>query len=433
MKQYHKSSDFNILKRKQLIVILLTIVPAFCFLNYGHGQLLDGNESSYDVNINTILLYKTGNEMSFPILKFRENETLSLDFDYISEGSSNYSYAFVSCMYNWKVNTISENYYIDGFNDIAINDFRASMNTTYPYIHYSITIPDEEMEILSSGNYLLKVYKNNEPEKVVFTKRLCVAENLVEINSRIVMPDEENQELQLEINLKNLELTNPLAEIKVVVLKNYDWNNPVKIKSAPILRNEKLFLDMPYQVSSPGGNEFRYFDIKNARYESERIAYTEFLNPYYHIHLKPDKLKQFTPYFSSKDFNSHFYIDVNKAFNRHLEADYVNVYFTLESSQPFGSDVYIYGALTGYKTDSSNFMIYNLEKGIYEKTLLLKQGFYDYAFVTKDYNKSEIAFDLTEGTHSETENDFIILVYLRKPVSDMDRLIGYKIINSSMK
>jgi hypothetical protein len=435
MDQYHKLSHFNMLKlKKQLFVILLTIFLTFSFQNFCNGQIVnEGNEICYDPNINTILLYKTGNEMSFPILRFRENETLSLDFDYLDENSSNYSYSVNNCMYDWKINTISDNLYIDGFNDIPINDFRSSMNTTRLYTHYSANIPNEDMEILSSGNYLLKVFKNAEPEKPVFTKRFCVSENLVEINSRIIMPDEETHELQLEIDLKNLDLMNPLAEIKIVVIKNYDWNNQIKIKSAPLLREKKLCLDMPFQISAPGGNEFRNFDIKNTRYESERIAYIEFQNPYYHFHLKADKLKQFTPYFTSQDFNSHFYIDVPKAYKRHEEADYVYVHFTLESAQPFASDVYIYGALTGYKTDTSNYMTYNLQKGIYEKTLLLKQGFYDYAYLTKDYNKNNIEFDLTEGNHSETENDYVILVYLRKPVSDIDRLIGYRIINSSMK
>lgn len=411
--------------------LFLLLTPLFQF--YLYGQPLLTNEIINDPNIKTILLYKTGNDLSFPIIKLNGEETLRLDFDYLDEQGANYSYSMINCTYNWKINNISENQYMDGFNDVQINDFRSSRNTTRLYTHYSAIIPDEKLRILSSGNYLLNVYKNGEPDKVAFTRKLCISEDLVEMNTKTMMPDQENQEIQLEIDLKNLDLINPLSEIKVVVIKNYDWNHPVKIKSSPILRDKKLYFDLPYQIESSGGNEFRTIDIKNVRYESERIGYIEFIQPYYHVHLKPDKLKQFTPYFSSRDFNSHYYIDKDKAFNRHEEADYVYVYFTLESDQPFGSDVYIYGALTGYKTDTSNYMQYNPERRVYEKTLMLKQGFYDYAYLTKDYNKDEIDLDLTEGNHAETENDYLILVYLCQPMNDIDRLIGFKAINSLIK
>jgi len=376
------------------------------------------------------MLYKTGNEMSFPIIKYGESETLELRFDYLDVNGGNYSYSFSNCTYDWKINTISDQYYIEGFNDIQINDFRSSVSTTRLYTHYSAILPNEETSIVSSGNYLLKVYRNEEPDKIIFTKRFCVAENLIDINTKVYLPDDITQELQIQINLKNLHLTNPMAEVKVVIIKNYDWNNQVKIKSSPLLRDKTIYLDMPNQVASSGGNEFRIFNIKSTSYESERIGYIEFQNPYYHFFLKPDKLKQFTPYFNSQDFNGHYYIEIPKAYNRHEEADYVFVHFTLESQQPIGSDVYIYGALTDFRTDGSNFMTYNPQKSIYEKTLLLKQGIYNYMYATKDFDKKNIDFSITEGNLSETENDYIILVYLCKVDSEIDRLIGHKIINT---
>lgn len=423
------SLEFKYLESIIIAICFLIVFPPYCA---GQTNTI-AKEICTDPNIQTILLFKTGNEMSIPILKFRENEKLTLGFDYLDVKGGNYSYSVINCSYDWLINTLPDNLYIDGFNNIPINDFRLSVATSRLYTHYSIDLPDDELKILSSGNYMLKVYKNSDPDIAIITKRFSISESLVEINAKVNLPDEENQELQIEIDLKNLNLTNPLAETRIVVIKNYDWNNIVKIKSPPQLRDKKLYLDMPYQVSSPGGNEFRYFETKDTRYESDKVGFIEFQNPYYHFHLKPDKLKEFTTYFNSQDFNGHFYIEVPKAFNRHEEADYVYVHFTLESAQPFGSDVYIYGALTGYQTDESNYMTYDPQKGIYEKTLLLKQGVYNYAYATKDFDKNNIDFSQTEGNHSETENDYIIFVYLRKPSSEIDRLIGYKIINSSMR
>jgi hypothetical protein len=393
----------------------------------------NGNEICTDQNIKTILLHKTDQDLTMPVISLNEDETLQLDFDYLDKGGDNYSYSIINCMSDWKINTISEQLYLDGFNTIPINDYHSSINTTKPYNNYTAKIPNEDLHFLSSGNYLLTIFKNGDPENIVFTKRFCVNENLIEVQSKIFIPDEENQELQLVIDLGNLQLTNPLAEIRVVVLKNYDWNNQIAIKSVPMLRDNKLYFDAPFQIISPGTNEYRYFDTKTTKYESERVDHIEFLNPFYYYILKTDKIKQFSPYFSSKDLNSRFYIDVPHATNRQEEADYVYVKFSLQSPQPFGSNVYIYGALTDYKSDESNYMNYDAQRGVYSKELLLKQGYYDYAYVTRDFNKKDISFDLTEGNHSETENDFLVFVYLRKPMSEIDRLIGFKIINSINK
>jgi hypothetical protein len=420
-----------LIRIKFTVAILLIKTILFCSLI--SSQALNeqsGAKNCTDENIKTVLLYKIPQDLSMPVISYNANETLRLDFDYLDKPADNYSYSIVNCMYNWDINTISENLYLEGFNNYPLNNYHSSVNTTRNYTHFTEEIPDEDLHFLSSGNYLIKVFKNSDPENIVFTKRFCVNENLVEIKSKVKMPDDASQELELEIDLGNLNLVNPLAEIKIIVIKNYDWNNAIAIKSPPMLRDNRLYLDMPYQVISTGGNEFRYFDTKDTRYESERIDYTEFRNPYYYFMLRPDKIRQFSPYFNSKDINGRFYIDAPNATNRHEEADYVYVNFTLEAPQPFGSNVYIYGALTNYKTNETNFMEYNTQKGIYTKELLLKQGYYDYAYVTKDFNKKDMSFELTEGNHSETENEFLVFVYLRKSMSEIDRLIGFKMISS---
>jgi hypothetical protein len=400
-------------------------------LSINAQQSEETQEIYSDPNIKTILFYQSGWDLSMPVIFINENQKLSLDFDDLEASEVDFSYSVTSCTFDWKINDVSEHEYLEGINDIPIYNVRQSINTTKSYTHYSATLPNEDIQLSKSGNYLLRVYKNEEPDKIIFTKRFCIAERLADVKAYIKKPDDENQEIFLEIDLGNLDLSNPLAEIKVVVIKNYDWNNQIEIITSPFLRDNKLFFDMPFQIMSPGGNEFRFFDIKSTKFISERVNNIEYLSPCFHFYLKPDELKRFKPYFTLKDLNGRFYIDIPDVFNRHEEADYVYVHFTLETTYPFGSDVYIYGALTNYKTDESNYMTFNIDKQAYEKTLLLKQGYYNYAYVLKDYNEKKIEFDPTEGTHAETENDYIVFVYLKKTISDIDRLVGYKIINST--
>ena len=339
----------------------------------------------------------------------------------------------LNCTFDWQINDVSEYRYIEGFNDVPIFDYYPSRNTTRFFTHYQTEIPDEEIKVLKSGNYLLKVYDSVDPEKVSFTKKLCFAERLTEISAQIKHPDETNQEIMLQINLSELELINPLAEINVVVIKNYNWNDQIKISSPPLLRDNVLFLDMPYQIIAPGGNEYRYFDSKSTKFVSERVDYIDYQAPDFHFFLKPDKLKQFDPYFTSTDLNGRFFVEIPDAHDRHTESDYVYVHFKLEAAEPFDADAYVYGALTGWETNESNYMMYDYNKHIYRKSLLLKQGYYNYSYVLKDFNHPGLNFDITEGNHAETENDYLVFVYLRQNMSEFDRLVGYAVFNSTGK
>jgi hypothetical protein len=384
-------------------------------------------------DIRTILLYRAGWELSMPVIIMGEDENLELRFDYLGEPEFDYSYTIQNCTYDWHINNVPEHYYLEGFNEVPIYDYSSSRNTTKYFTHYFISVPTDDLKILTSGNFLIKIYDPADPEKIIFTRKYCIAEKKVGIIARVRHPDFQNQELSVQVQLGDLKLLNPLEEIRLVIIKNYDWNNRVQIKSPPVLRESNLYFDLPFQIITQGGNEFRYFDTKSTKYSSERVNYIEYKAPEFHFFLKPDKLKQYLPYFFYTDLNGRFFVETTGANDRHTESDYVQVHFALESQQPLGSDVYIYGALTNWQTDTNNYMIYNQEKMVYEKTLLLKQGYYNYAYVTRDYNASENSFEITEGSHDETENDYLIFVYLHKTMSNIDRLLGYTIINSTNK
>ena len=63
-----------------------------------------------------------------------------------------------------------------------------------------------------------------------------------------------------------------------------------------------------------------------------------------------------------------------------------DVHFTFvpANNQPYpGRDVFVGGEFTGYQADDDARMEYNPEKGAYEKTLRLKQGYYSYTYFTK--------------------------------------------------
>jgi hypothetical protein len=77
-------------------------------------------------------------------------------------------------------------------------------------------------------------------------------------------------------------------------------------------------------------------------------------------------------------------------------------------------------------------MVFNPASGAYEGSALLKMGLYNYAYVTVNSGdpRAEPSFDITEGNHFETENNYDILVYYRAMGGREDQLVGIYSFNS---
>jgi hypothetical protein len=81
-------------------------------------------------------------------------------------------------------------------------------------------------------------------------------------------------------------------------------------------------------------------------------------------------------------------------------------------------------------------MTFNSERGAYEKTLLLKQGYYNYTYATWPINgngKGYPDMSMTEGHHWGAENTYIVLVYYRSFGARADELIGYTSLSSMLQ
>ena len=80
--------------------------------------------------------------------------------------------------------------------------------------------------------------------------------------------------------------------------------------------------------------------------------------------------------------------------------------------------------MTNWGKSEQSEMVWNDEFKVYQSTMLLKQGWYDYQYA---YKNSDGEFDTLpfEGSHFETENEYEVLVYFRNLGSRYDQLVGY--------
>ena len=391
---------------------------------------------TYKENIKTVLLHKEGWELSYPIIELNGEVKLKLSFDDFNAYVRNYSYTLIHCDADWRESDLLPSDYIEGFVENQIYNYDYSFNTLHKYIHYYLTIPNEDIQPKLSGNYILKVYENYDENDIVLTKRFAIVDSDVDIYAGVKRPSlasyrNSGQEIDFTIQYNFYQINDPFTEIKVVITQNNRWDNAITDLKPLFIRNNNLIYDYNEENVFPGGSEYRSFDIKSIRYQTEYIKQIYLRKPYYHIELYPDKPKPFKVYFFENELNGKYYIDIQEENNSETDADYVFVHFYLPYDVPLiDGNIFVFGALSDWNFTKINQMVYNYEKKTYELTMLLKQGYYNYEYVFVKEGENKANNILIEGSHYETENDYLIYVYHRDNRFRYDKLIGIKIINS---
>jgi hypothetical protein len=364
-------------------------------------------------------------------MKLNSDDKLVLNFDLIADQPETYYYTFIHCDKDWKKSDIFPNDYLKGYAENPVEDYSNSFNTTVSYIHYRLSFPNDRVTISLSGNYILFVYPSDKPEEPVITQRFIITEDAASIKvtaHRPQMTKENNthQQVDFTVNCTGLSINDPYRNVYAFILQNGRWDNAKRnLKPDFYGNNELKYNSLSDKNIFEGGNEYRYFDIKSIRYQSEYVKKIDFISPYYNVYLFPSDNREFKPYFYWKDFNGKYYIAFHEGQKPDIEADYVYIYFTLPSDQLIsGGNIYISGGLNNWTFDKNNLMTYNPERKEYEGTMLLKQGWYNYEYVFMKDGAIDGTATIFEGNRYETENDYVVLIYYRNPRDRYDRVIG---------
>lgn len=400
------------------------------------------SDAIYYPEIKTVQLYQQNNQMSLPIINLGSSDLLELHFDDLDGYVKNYSYTFQLCNENWEPVDLSPFDYIKGFIQNRLNQYRISSIAQTKYVHYQALLPDRGSVPTKSGNYLLKVFLNGDINKVAFTKKFFVLDNKASIGLQVLQPYDNSlfrtyQRVQISVNATQLNPINPQQQVKVVVLQNNRWDNVVRNIKPAFIRGNVLEYNGEQDCLFAAGKEYRWVDLRSFRIATERVHSIDKLTIPNEIILKPDLTRSQLRYAYFKDFNGWYFISSSENINPFWQADYANVHFTFippNNKAIEGKDVYIMSNFTNSELNDSTRLLYNEEEGWYEKTFLMKQGYYSYTYVTKDKNNENAIADvtLTDGNLWETENDYTVFVYYKSVNGRHDELVGITTVNTRL-
>ncbi len=402
----------------------------FVFLSAFSQQV---EEQAPPFNIKTISFVQNGNNV-MPF--FRLGENFQLQFDDLYGDESDYYYTITQYNYDWTSKTdLAKVEYLNGMDNQRIITYQNSFNTLQLYSHYNQNFPNNFNQITKSGNYLITVL--NDENEIVFSRKFIIYEQEIAVGllvrrSRDFDGLNTKQNIEMTINYGDKILQNPIQNVKVTIFQNGNWNTAISNIKPQYTIGSELIYRYNKETQFWAGNEFYTIDNKIIRATNNTVAKVTSGDNIYNTYLYVNSPRKNQPYTYFPDINGNFAVNNLNSENPQIEADYSWVYFALEAPAFFKDNIYVSGMFNNYLISDDYKMEYNKKSGLYEKALLLKQGFTNFQYVVTDEKGKINSSESIDGNFFQTENNYTALIYYKGNNDRYDRVIGIANTNSEV-
>lgn len=388
--------------------------------------------SAQDLEIKSLKYFANTEQSSFPLIEInsKSESFLTIEFDVQADQYPNLSIIFRFCNKDWTPTT---------------NSFLANLgnNTAHnidleriPFInrgaryHFSGRFPNEKDPVTFpfSGKWMFFITKGDDTSVIFESGKFYVVENLITLKSKIDLNILSDKNYHLADLSKRLAITSRFfldEEFSsfnlegVEFVQNQKLTNSIFVKKT-IMSEEGYFTwdaDRSFAFTAKNifpGKSYRQTDLRDHNFfnRADVSAQREFLE------------------------QSRFFVNgENDLFGgsivmnyRNLNADYLNVTFSIRPSENFNEEIYLVGAFTDWEIRAENRL--SESRGIFSLTKELKRGIYDYQYVVKD-EFGNFDWLKLEGNVFETKREYHVFVFYRDPkFGGYDRIIGFTKIKS---
>lgn len=413
------------------ILILLAVVM-MCVAAHA-SEIADTRTRTFDPAFRSLLVRLDGNYMFPPIITRGNDDHITVSFDELKDDRSYLRYTLVHCDADWKPSGLVDSEFVDGFNYADIEDYEFSSGTLSQFVHYQFTLPNEQMQPLISGNYLVRVYREEDPDDVVLQARFMVCENEVkvpiEVTSRTDIDyNDRHQQLSIKVDTRNYRVQNMYNDLKLRITQNQRPDTEVALSAPMMVNGNVAVFDHMKQLVFTAGNEYRRIETVATNYLTMGVEAVEYFHPLYHVTLRTDLPRTDEPYIYDQTQHGRYFIRNAESDNSATCADYMVTHFFLNTAGPVqGGKIYINGEFTYNLFSPTTLMKYDAATGGYTCDLLLKQGAYNYQYLFVPDGSATGLTARIEGDKYQTVNEYLVRVYHRRQGERYDRFIGYGI------
>lgn len=407
------------MRRLAIATLMLTLAYAL--------QAQVAADSAWKPYVKTVSLTTVGSDQQVPLLTIGTGQRLHLHFDLLLDQPLHLRYTIAHCDAHWRPDSLEAFQFMTGFPSADINQYEFSFTTLRPYIHYSHTLPEPYAEFTHSGNYLLTVHLDDNPDSILITRRFYVSEQAVALSAVVDRPFDgidldRRQEVDAYVDPGTFGLQPQY--LTLMAQQNGRQDNLRPLQFSGYDRGRLAYRHRECNIFD-GGNIFRFFDAANIRTALYNIVRIEEYGGELYAILRPEEIRSRKPYVYEKVLCGGMKVNAWDRSNPTLEAEYLWVNFSLPVEQPFlDGSVHIVGDLTDWKLDDASQMDYNPRFRAYTKRLLLKQGYYSYQLLFKPARSNQGSTDRLEGNQRLAPNNYTLFLYQRLPSDLADRLIA---------
>lgn len=378
--------------------------------------------------VNTLQVVADNDFLSPAVIPLNGEEVIKISFDEMSHDYHRLTYHVEHCNPDWTTSVeLLESDYLEGFNDIVIDDYENSINTTVLYTHYSFSIPNDKCRMKLSGNYRITVSDDDTGEQLLEAKFKVVEQKTdlamdVTTNTDIDV-NKSHQQLSMTLGYRSLNVTNPDEQVITIVTQNEREDN-MRVNVRPNLRNaDGMEWKHNRELIFDGGNEYRKFETLSLSHPTMGIE--EIMWDGNNYNAFPFKAEPRPNYVYDEDANGAFYIRNSDNTENDITCDYVFINYSLETGVRQRGNIIIDGKWTNHADRNMYVARYDEEEDCYNLRLLQKQGYYSYQFLLAD-DQGKTSIPNSEGNFHETENRYQAYVYFKGQGERYWQLVGYR-------
>jgi len=413
--------------KKSILVLVLS--GTFFWANASDRKFVTGALSD---QVKTLQVGVMDNPFAPPVIELEGDRQIEISFDVLESEPHAYTYRLTHCDADWTPSQLIQSEYMRGFQNRIIDDYAVAFNTTMDYVNYRLTFPNDDVYLRVSGNYVVQVFPENSDKPILNACFSVVEPQQMPVSIQVTPQTDKGmnnfyQQVKFSVKYGN-EVKVPMQDLKIYVQQNNRIDNEAQLVKPLMIQNNSLIFDHNPALIFDGGNEYRSFEMITHQTAGLNIESVAFYAPYYHSVLTPDLIRSQRPYTYMQDINGRFVVRTLSGTDYNYEADYQIVHFYIPCEKPFTDKVYILSEAFNNILDERSRMDYSAEDKGYTKTVLLKEGYYNYLYVTKKNDQSPASATAVEGNFFQTENEYRVMVYFRPLGGRYDRLVGVQTI-----
>ncbi len=411
-------------------------VAATTLMTWAQLGTADTQVQVVDSRVHSLKVAPLSNMYLPPVIMMNGDDRINVNFDLLDYDVHYLRYSVTHCDALWRPSVLVESEYVEGFNQADVDDYKQSEATFTHYFNYNFTIPNEDFQLTKSGNYVLRVYEQDDPDAVLFTARFMVCENTVNVRSEVtsrtdVDYNDTHQQLTVNVFYRPGMIADPYRELTTVIAQNTRSDNMAVLTAPMMVAHDHVTYDHQAGLIFEAGNEYRRIETVNLHSINMGVAQIGFFEPYYHATLHTDLPRCNEQYLYDSTQHGHFTVRNAEGNDSDCDADYVVTHFALDCDGPVsGGNIFIDGEMVQGLPAATRLMRYDMGTGLYTCDLLLKQGAYNYQYLWVPDGTGMGRTDRIEGDKYQTTNQYAIYVYDRPMGERYDRLVGFGMITA---